>query len=69
MGPKVKTDWIGRPIAIETTDQNGRTKVTSWVGKPLGDADDKGTRDFIGRPISAQRAPGMLYGDDEENED
>jgi septal ring factor EnvC (AmiA/AmiB activator) len=35
--------------------------VSTFQGEPLGTADGDGTRDFLGRPISKQNVPGLLF--------
>ena len=56
---KIITDWVGNPIGRESKDGD-KTVVTTWTGEQLGTADDKGTRDFIGKPLSPQNAPDIL---------
>jgi hypothetical protein len=56
---EIVTDWCGNPIGRKTKEGN-KIVVTSWVGEPLGSADEKGTRDFLGNPISLQNVPDIL---------
>lgn len=59
MANEIVTDWLGNPVA--RLSKNGdKTVVTDWKGNPLGTADDKGTRDFLGVPLSPQNNPGIL---------
>lgn len=54
------TDFLGKPIGRIKKEEDDSAKVTDWLGNPLGSADSKGTRDFIGRPISQNNEPALL---------
>lgn len=58
---KLVTDFLGRPIGRLIKDGD-KTTVTDFLGKPLGTADASGTRDFLGKPVSRDNVPDILFG-------
>lgn len=54
------TDFYGSPIGTIKKDGD-RSEVSDFYGMPLGSADRNGTRDFLGRPISPNNVPGLLF--------
>lgn len=69
--PKRKevTDSLGRVTGYITEDDFGKKSVSSFLGKPLGHSDGKGTYDFLGKTVSRSDNPGMLLDDDDEDDD
>ena len=56
---KIVSDFYGNPIG-KTSKVGNKTTVSSFTGEPLGSADEHGTRDFFGNPISPQNIPDIL---------
>lgn len=57
---EVIRDFHGQPIGKLKT-RGDRTEAFDFFGAPLGTADRTGTRDFLGRPISPNNVPGLLF--------
>ena len=60
MADKIVTNWLGMPIAREST-VDGKTTVTTWTGSLLGFTTAAGTFTPIGTPVSRQPETGLLF--------
>ena len=53
------TDWTGKRIGVKIK-RGGKTIVTDWTGRFKGTADEKGTRDWVGKRLSKQNVADLL---------
>lgn len=52
-------DFFGRVIAVVKEDGD-KSRVSDWTGRSLGSADDKGTKDYLGKVVSPDNVPDIL---------
>lgn len=63
------TDSLGRVTGYITEDDFGQKHVTDSLGKSLGHSDERGTHSFLGKTVSRSDNPGMLFDEDEEDDE
>jgi len=60
MEEKIVTDFFGTPIG-RMVKSGERWEVSDFTGRPLGSADENGTRDYFGVPIAQGSHPELLF--------